>query len=230
MTKPRPEKSGTINNKAADDANANQPNSLISTNIMTTNTISGKSKLLYIRMLRYAWRYKLVFAIGIVALVILSATNTGFLATIKKITDEGFAKQSDTQFSFLPLILFGLMALRAISGFCSNFSMRWVARHVVENLRRDAFKRLMQLPIGFFDGNSAGLLVSKLTYDCEQVSNACTKVILTVVRDSLTAVGIVAYMLYLDWRLTLIFAIIAPLMGLYLKKMTPKLRNVGKYV
>ena len=220
MTKPRPEKSGTINNKAADDANANQPNSLISTNIMTTNTISGKSKLLYIRMLRYAWRYKLVFAIGIVALVILSATNTGFLATIKKITDEGFAKQSDTQFSFLPLILFGLMALRAISGFCSNFSMRWVARHVVENLRRDAFKRLMQLPIGFFDGNSAGLLVSKLTYDCEQVSNACTKVILTVVRDSLTAVGIVAYMLYLDWRLTLIFAIIAPLMGLYLKKMT----------
>jgi len=190
----------------------------------------ANAKMLYLRLLRYAWKYKLVFLLGIFSLIILSATNTAFLATIKQVTDEGFVKQSPEKITYLPLMLFGLMALRAIAGFFSNFSMRWVARRIVEALRRDTFKQLMQLPVSFYDANSAGMIISKLTYDTEQMAGACTKVVLTVVRDTLTAIGIVLYMLYLDWRLTLIFALIAPLMGFYLKKMSPKLRNAGKYV
>ena len=190
----------------------------------------ANAKVLYLRLLRYAWRYKLAFALGIFSLVIWSATNTGFLASIRQVIDDGFIKQSPDKLTQLPLLLFGLMALRAVSGFVSNFSMRWLGRHVVEDLRRDTFKRLMQLPVGFYDANSAGLIVSKLTFDAEQMSGACTKVVLTVVRDSFTALGILGYMLYLDWRLTLVFALIAPLMALYIKKMTPKLRVAGKQV
>ena len=190
----------------------------------------ANTKMLYLRLLRYAWRYKFVFALGIFSLIVLSATNTGFLATIKQVTDEGFVKQSPDKMRLLPFMLFGLMALRAISGFFSNFSMRWIARRIVEALRRDTFKQLMQLPVDFYDAHSAGLIISKLTYDAEQMSGACTKVVLTVVRDALTTVGILAYMLYLDWRLTLIFALVAPIMAFYLKKMTPKLREAGKYV
>ena len=166
----------------------------------------ANAKMLYLRLLRYAWKYKLVFLLGIFSLIILSASNTAFLATIKQVTDEGFVKQSPEKITYLPLMLFGLMALRAIAGFFSNFSMRWVARRIVEALRRDTFKQLMQLPVSFYDANSAGMIISKLTYDTEQMAGACTKVVLTVVRDTLTAIGIVLYMLYLDWRLTLIFA------------------------
>lgn len=190
----------------------------------------SNTKLLYFRLLKYVWRFKGIFAIAIIFLIILSATNTGFLATIKQVTDEGFVKQSPDKIKYLPFMLFGLMALRAVSGFISNYSMRWVGRSVVEAFRHDAFKQLMHLPVSFFDANSAGILVSKLTYDTEQMSRACTNVILTVVRDSFTILGIVGYMLYVDWRLTLIFALIAPLMVLYLRKMTPKLRASGKYV
>ncbi len=190
----------------------------------------ANAKSLYFRLLKYVWRFKGIFAIAILFLIILSATNTGFLATIKQVTDEGFVKQSPGKIKFLPFMLFALMALRAISGFISSFAMRWVGRSVVEAFRRDAFQRLMQLPISFFDANSAGILVSKLTYDTEQMSRACTNVILTVVRDSLTLVGIIGYMLYIDWRLTLIFMLIAPFMVLYLTRMTPKLRASGKSV
>jgi subfamily B ATP-binding cassette protein MsbA len=181
-------------------------------------------------MFKYAWRYKLVFLLGILGLVILSATNTAFLATIKQVTDEGFVKQSPDKIAYLPFMLFGLMALRAISGFVAGFSMRWVARRVVENLRLDAFRKLMLLPISFFDEQSAGIVVSKLTYDVEQMSSAATRSALTLVRDSLTALGIIGYMLYLDWRLTMIFALVTPLMAFYLSRMTPKLRNAGKQV
>ncbi len=205
---------------------------------MTSNKKTSEQKIpaanlsmkLYFRMVKYAIRYWKVFVFSILSLVVLSATNTGFLATIKMVTDEGFVKQDSTKLHVLPLMLFGLLALRAFSGFSAGFAMRWVARRVVEDLRLDAFKKLMTLPVSFFDANSAGVVTSKLTYDTEQMSKAATSVAVTVVRDTLTIIGMVAYMIYLDWRLTLIFALIAPLMAFYLKAMTPKLRFAGKEV
>ena len=205
---------------------------------MTSNKKTSEQKIpaanlsmkLYFRMVKYAIRYWKVFVFSILSLVVLSATNTGFLATIKMVTDEGFVKHDSTKLHVLPLMLFGLLALRAFSGFSAGFAMRWVARRVVEDLRLDAFKKLMTLPVSFFDANSAGVVTSKLTYDTEQMSKAATSVAVTVVRDTLTIIGMVAYMIYLDWRLTLIFALIAPLMAFYLKTMTPKLRFAGKAV
>jgi subfamily B ATP-binding cassette protein MsbA len=193
-------------------------------------TSAPNSKTLYLRLFRYAWKYKAVFLGGVLALIVLSASNTAFLATIKQVTDEGFVKQSADKVAYLPFLLFGLLALRALAGFISSFSMRLVARRVVADLRLDTFRQLMRLPVSFFDEQSAGIVISKLTYDVEQMANAATKSALTLVRDTLTAIGIVGYMLYLDWRLTMIFALIAPIMAFYLKTMTPQLRNAGKEV
>ncbi|MSP86654.1 MAG: lipid A export permease/ATP-binding protein MsbA [Methylotenera sp.] len=196
--------------------------------VSTANIFS--SKILYMWLFGYAWKYKVVFLGGIFALIVLSATNTAFLATIKQVTDEGFVKQSAGKVGYLPFMLFGLLAMRALFGFISSFSMRWIARRIVGDLRIDTFRQLMRLPISYFDEQSAGIVISKLTYDVEQMANAATKSLLTLVRDSLTAVGIVAYMLYLDWRLTMIFVLIAPIMAFYLKTTTPQLRSAGKEV
>jgi subfamily B ATP-binding cassette protein MsbA len=190
-------------------------------------TTAPNLKSLYMRLFRYAWKYKVVFMGGIFALAIFSATNAAFLATIKQITDEGFVKQAPDKVMYLPLLLFGLLATRALASFTSNFSMRWVARRVVEDLRLDTFRQLMKLPINYFDQQSAGIVVSKLTYDVEQMANAATKSTLTLVRDSLTAIGIVGYMLYLDWRLTMIFILVAPGMTFVLRKMRPQLRDAA---
>jgi subfamily B ATP-binding cassette protein MsbA len=191
---------------------------------------SATATAVYLRLFKYAWRYRLVFGISVLALVVLSATNTGFLAAIKQVTDEGFVNKTPEKLTWLPLILFGMLAVRAIAGFISTLSMRWVARRVVENLRLDAFKSLMALPITYYDANSAGVITSKLTYDTEGVAKASTNVVITAVRDTLTILGMIGYMLYLDWRLTLVFAITIPFMAVYLKKMTPKIRSAGKQV
>ena len=188
------------------------------------------AKTLYLRMLKYALRYWKVFAFSIIALVSFSATNTGFLATIKLVTDAGFVKHDSRMLHLLPFMLFGLLVLRAFAGFASTFAMRWVARRVVEDLRVEAFAKLMTLPVSFFDASTSGAITSKLTYDTEQMSSAATTAAVSSVRDSLTILGMVAYMIYLDWRLTLIFVLTAPLMVLYLQKMTPKLREAGKTV
>jgi len=187
-------------------------------------------KVIYLRLLKYALKYKLILSFSIVSLFILALTNTGFLALIKKITDEGLVEKSADASILLPIAIVLLMSLRGLAGFISSYSMRWVSRKIVEDLRFDSFKRIMALPVKFFDNNAAGNIVSKLTYETEQLSTIVTKVALDAIRDILTVIGIVGYMLYLDWFLTLIFAVMAPIMGLYLKKVSPRLRQAGSEV
>lgn len=197
-------------------------------NFNDSHQLNGR--MLYLRLLTYAKSYWLVLAISIFSLIVLSLTNTGFLATIKIVTDDGFVNSDSNQQSLLPLLLFGLLSLRGLAGFISSFTMRWVGRKVVANLRISAFQHLMHLPISYFDNSHAGVISSHITYDTEQMYNAVTKVTVSIVRDTLTIIGMLSYMVYLDWRLTMIFAVMAPLMAAYLKRMTPKLRSSGKSV
>lgn len=190
----------------------------------------ANAKALYLRLFRYAWRYKLFFLITIVATAILSLSNTAFLALIKEVTDKGFVQKEASQQLTLPLMLFGLMVVRGFAGFVSVYSNRWVARRMVETMRKEAFARMMQLPVSHFDASTTGVLVSKLTYDSERLSTVCTRVAMNVLRDVLTSIGLIAYMLYLDWKLTIVFAVITPFMGLYIRKITPKLRETAKRV
>jgi ATP-binding cassette, subfamily B, bacterial MsbA len=198
-------------------------------NKQTTPTVSN-AKLLFKRLFRYAWVHKLHFMVSLLATLVLSLSNTAFLALIKKLTDDGFSNQSSEQVILLPLMLLSLMAVRAFASFFSVYSLRIVARRVVEKLRIEAFDKLMQLPVTFFDNSSTGNLVSKLTYDIERLSSITTRSALNVLRDVLTVIGLLGYMLYLDWRLTLVFATVAPLMALYVGRMTPKLRANAKKV
>lgn len=190
----------------------------------------ANAKLLFKRLFKYAWAHKIHFLVSILATLVLSSSNTVFLALIKKLTDDGFSNQSSEQLILLPLMLLGLMVVRAFASFFSVYSLRIVARRVVEKLRIEAFDKLMQLPVTFFDNSTTGFLVSKLTYDIERLSNITTRSALNVLRDTLTVIGLLGYMLYLDWRLTLIFATVTPLMGLYIRRMTPKLRANAKKV
>lgn len=185
---------------------------------------------LYKRLFKYSWKYKYVLFLSVIALVILSLTNTAFLVIIKKITDQGFINQSEHRRLSLALMLLGVMFTRAFSGFVSSYSMDWVSTKVVESLRCDAFKRIMHFPISYFDKHSSSFIISKITYDAEQLSNVATKITLTLIKDGLTIVGIISYMLYLDWQLTLIFSFLAPLMAIYLSAMSPRLRSAGKTV
>ena len=196
----------------------------------TTKVTLPEFKKIYSRVFNYALKYKWTLSISILSLFVLALTNTAFLALIKKITDDGFVEQASNSSIFLPIALVIIMTIRALSGFISGYSMRWVSRKIVEDLRFDAFKRLMILPVTYFDSHASGNIVSKLTYETEQLSFVATKVALESIRESLTIVGIVSYMLYLDWMLTLVFGLMAPLMAFYLKLVSPKLRKAGSEV
>ena len=184
----------------------------------------------YSRLLKYSFRYKWIIVVSVIALIVMALTNAGFLSLIKKLTDEGLVSKLPESTIFFPLALFFLMLIRAISNFTSSYSLRWVSRKVVEDLRFDIFKNIMQLPAKFFDSQAAGNIVSKITYETEQLSTIVVKVALDTIRDFFTVIAVLLYMFYLDWFLTICFLIIIPIIIFYLKKISPKLRSAGKEV
>ncbi|MDP8567970.1 lipid A export permease/ATP-binding protein MsbA [Methylophilus aquaticus] len=183
------------------------------------------------RLMAYIKPYWLTFVMALICLMILSASNTAFLSTIKQVTDKGFVGQAqyDSRI-YLTAMLCGLLFARALAGFGSNYLMRIVGRRVIEDIRNHVFGHMLTLPASFFDQYAIANITTKITFDCEQLYSAVTKVIISSIRDSLTIVGIVAYMLYLDWKLTLVFLMVMPIIARYLKRMAPKLRNSGKQV
>ncbi|MDC0475678.1 lipid A export permease/ATP-binding protein MsbA [Methylophilaceae bacterium] len=181
----------------------------------------------YIRLFKYALTYKLILIFGIVALVITALADTSFLALLKKITDEGFVSKPNNLTSLIPLILIFIVLIRACARFFSSYSLRWVSRKIVEKLRYDIFNNLMKLPIFYFDSNTTGTLISKITYETEQLQTIITKVTLTALRDSFTIIAVVSYMFYLNTLLAFFVLIILPITAYFIKKIIPKLRNAA---
>ena len=198
----------------------------MSKEIATKETLKNY-KDVYIRLFKYALSYKLILIFGTVAIVIAALADTSFLALLKKITDEGFVSNPNNLTSLIPLILIFIVLIRACARFISSYSLRWVSRKIVEKLRYDIFDNLMKLPIYYFDSNTTGTLISKITYETEQLQTIITKVTLTALRDSFTIIAVVSYMFYLNALLAFFVLIILPITAYFIKKIIPKLRNAA---
>ena len=184
-------------------------------------------KEVYIRLFKYALTYKLILIFSIVAIVITALADTSFLALLKKITDEGFVNNPNNLTNFIPLILIFIILIRACARFFSSYSLRWVSRKIVEKLRYDIFDNLMKLPIFYFDSNTTGILISKITYETEQLQTIITKLTLTALRDIFTIIAVVSYMFYLNALLAFFVLIILPITAYFIKKIIPKLRDAA---
>ncbi|HET6718783.1 MAG TPA: lipid A export permease/ATP-binding protein MsbA [Rhodocyclaceae bacterium] len=177
---------------------------------MPTTPELPSNKTLYLRLLTWVKPHWRVFAIAIVGMVITAATEPLFPWLMKHLLDTGFSTSDGQTQLLIPLAMVTIFFVRGISTYVSTYAMAWVASNVVLGLRRAMFARLLTLPARFFDDQSTGTLISKVAYDVTNVTQAATGVLTTIVRDSLTVLGLLAFLLYLDWKLTLITLTVAP--------------------
>jgi subfamily B ATP-binding cassette protein MsbA len=187
-----------------------------------------KSKDLYFRLLRQVLPYRKEFLISLLGTVVFAATEPAMPALMKPLLDETFvAKNADTLVR-LPLLLLLLFLVRGAASFTSGYGMKWVATRVVMDLRGQMFDRLQTLPIHFFDNHSSGNIISRHTFNVSRVMNAATEVIVTLVKDSLTIVGLLAYALYVNWQLSLIVFAIAPPTALTIRYFSRRMRRLSR--
>ena len=182
---------------------------------------------LYRRLLGYVGAYRKVFVVAIVGMLLGSAADAGYAALLKPLLDGGFVNKDPTIIRYVPLLLILIAVGRGIANFTAEYSMAWVARRVIFNIRDEMFARLVYLPSGFYDANSSGMLISKVIYDVEQVANASTQSLTTLVKDSLMVVFLLGWMSYLNWKITLMFVVVAPAVAYLMRAMSRRFRKIS---
>lgn len=189
---------------------------------MTENTFG-----LYKRLLRYAWPYRAAFLLAVLTMVIGSVTEPVFAALMRPLLNGGFVDKNPESMRLMPLAVVGLFLIRGTASFASNYLMNWVGRRVVFDVREEMFARLLYMPTPFFDAHSSGLLIAKLIYDVEQLASAATRALSTLIKDNVTVLGLLGWMFYLNWWLTLGILVTAPLIALVNQKMGQRFRRTS---
>nr|MCU0935074.1 ABC transporter transmembrane domain-containing protein [Gammaproteobacteria bacterium] len=196
--------------------------------IPTAGSDAAHSYRLYVRLLGYVRPYWRQFAASLVGMVVVAATQPAIPALFKPLLDQSFVERDPAGIVWMPLALMGLFLVRGLGDYVAEVAIAWVGGKVVYDLRMQMFDRLLRFPACFFDQHSAGVVISKVTYDVNQVTQAATKVLDVIVRDTLTVAGLLAWMLYLSWRLTLIGLVVAPLVVLIVRAVSRRLRQISR--
>jgi len=183
---------------------------------------------LYLRLLGSVRPYWRVFAISIVTMALAAATEPVLPALMKPLLDGSFVERNQTHPYLVPLAIIGIFFVRGALGFLSSYTLAWVSNKVVLDLRNAMFARLLVLPTRYYDDHSSGVLISKIAYDVTGVTSAATSVLTVLVRDTLAAVGLLGWLVYLNWRLTLVTLIIAPGVAIVVKVFSKRMRRMSQ--
>ncbi len=183
---------------------------------------------LYRRLLGYVAPYRAVFALGLLGMALAALTEPLFPALMKPMLNDGFGGRDRASMTWIPLALVGIFLLRGIITFTTSYILAWVSNRILMDMRDAMFARMIRLPTAFYNNQSSGTLISRIAFDVNNVTSAATTVLTVLVRDSLTVVALFAWLLYENWRLTLVALAIIPLSALVIRLFSKRLRSMSR--
>jgi ATP-binding cassette, subfamily B, bacterial MsbA len=166
--------------------------------------------LIYGRLLRYARPYVGTFLLGVIGMAIFAATESAIAWFVQVFLRGTFVQQTPQILWLIPGGAVLLFLIRGVGDFVSNYYPGRVGRQVVKNLRQEVFAHYLRLPTAYLDKQQSGLVLSKLTYNIELVAAAATNAAISLIRDSLTIVGLIIYIFVMNWRLASFSLLVAP--------------------
>jgi subfamily B ATP-binding cassette protein MsbA len=183
---------------------------------------------LYRRLLGFTRSYLRVFVLGILAIVIFALTEPAVPALLKPLLDGTFVERDPGHLFWMPILIVLLAIVRGASSFANAVAFSWVAGRVVYDIRQQMFGRILNLPARYYDQASTGNLISKVTYDVNQVMNAATDVLTVLVRDSIAVLGLTIYAFWLDWQLSLFIFVVLPTLAWVVLVLAKRLRMLNR--
>lgn len=186
------------------------------------------SNQLYFRLLRYVKPYWRMFALSMFGTIVVAATEPAMPALLKPMLDGSFVAKDQSTIVLVPLLLVALFVVRGIASYVSTVGINWVASKVVMDLREEMFHKLIALPAKYYDDYPAGNLISKVAYDVSQVTQAATNTLIVLVRDSLAIAGLLGWMLYLNWKLSLVAFLVVPPIAFVVRTVSTRLRSLNR--
>lgn len=172
--------------------------------------------------------HKAGLIVSAIALILNAAGDTLMLSLLKPLLDEGFGKADKSVLIWMPLAVIGLMLVRGVTSYISSYCISWVSGNVVMSMRRRLFAHMMGMPVSFFDQQSSGTLLSRITYDSEQVAASSSGALVTVVREGASIIGLFIMMFYYSWQLSLILIVLAPIVSFAIRLVSKRFRGISK--
>ncbi len=195
------------------------------------------SRQIYFRLLGYVRPYWKMLALGLLLSALAAAMEPFLPALMKPLLDNGFSSMGSDKIDdnllhqspwIVPATIIGVMTLRGILTFCSGYVMAWVQTRLVDDLRQEMFEHVTRLPMRYFAQTSSGRTLTRLTNDVNNISAAATSVGVTLVRETLSIVGLLAYLLYLNWQLTLITLTVFPFISWVTRILGQRIRIMSR--
>ena len=169
--------------------------------------------------------YRAIFGLSTVGMLLVASTDVMMLRIVQPILNE-FGTVGTEVTLYLPLLIVGVFILRGIGSYISEYGLAWIGSRVVFDLRCEASDHLLRMPTSFYDATSAGFLLSKVTFDAQQVAAAASEAVTVSIRNTLTIAFMLAYLLYINWQLTLIAFVAFPFVALTIRQINKRLRRV----
>jgi len=192
------------------------------------NQNKNNGYLLYKRLLKRTKVYKGVFILAVIGMILHALADTSFAALIKPLLDGSFVNQDEDVILLMPALIILIFIFRGIGSFVSNYGMAFVGRSIIRDIRKDMFDKIILKSSESYDESITGRLVSKITFDAEQVAEAATKAITVIIKDGLTIIGLLSLMFYYSIELSIGLLLVAPLIGYFLKIMSIKFRSISR--
>lgn len=189
----------------------------------------GESYNLYQRIFKtYMTGYWRKFAISLIAMAVAAATEPAFASLMKPLIDKGFTDQDKAAMILTPLAVMGIFMVRAAAAYVNETSSTWLSGTIVEKMRIEMFRKLLRMPVEYFDNNNSGRMISRIVYDVTQITDAGFNVITVTVKDGLTIIGLLGLLFYTNWQLTLFCFFTLPFVLVLVRVLSKRLRKLNK--
>ena len=196
--------------------------------VIRTDGSAFDARAVFVRLLRYLFRHARLLLMAIGFMVLTGLIEASVAAFIEKVLKNGFLTGDDWFVRWSGIMLMCVVFARAIFGFIANYTMAKVGRLVIYEIRQDVFQNMLRLPTRYFDKNSSSKNVSKLIYDVETTAVATTDTLSILFKDSVVSLGLIAWLFYKDWRLTLIFMLTIPFLIGIIRYANKRFRRTSK--
>jgi len=188
----------------------------------------SSERVLLARLFRYVRPHWRVFALGVVAMMLTGSTETALPAIMQHLLDDGFGGKGNPQLMWTaPLMIIGLFVGRGMFTFTMNYAMNEVSNSVLYDLRKQMFDRLVQMPVSYFSTHSAGTIIARLVNDVQNVTQSLASVLVIMVRDTCVILGLLGWLLYLNWQLTMIAFALIPMVALAVGAFSRRMRRLS---
>ncbi len=192
--------------------------------------MSQSATQIYKRLLTYVGDFKWVAVLSVFGMLGYSAMDALFVDLMKPFIDEGLTRRNADVLGMAPYIVMALVLARGVFNFVSTYSLSYVGSQVVRSLRQQLFEHMLHLPVSFHDQHSSGELISKITFDTEQVQQAITKALMVLVREGAYVAFLLVVMFRASWKLSLIFLLITPLVAVIVGVVSKRFRKISRNI